>query len=244
MLAINTDRSLRFAGWSAYVSAGLAIVGAIALLLFYGLEFPQAIATGSDSAQFFGPLSDYAGLFQFLTMLPLTVALHQLAPARNQRLSRVAEILGITGLLTAALAQFLLVAHIIDFTVNLPIVLVGMVFIGVWLAVANRLGRASGALSRRLTRLGVFTGAMFAALGGLTLLFTLAYAVNPTAIANLGTFLLDTPVLAGTIIVLFTPALLAYFIGVPIWLIGIGRRLLARDDVDLARLDKQVSYGR
>src|SRR5690348_3208573 len=152
MVAINTDRTLRFAGWSAYVSAGLAIIGAIALLLFYGLEFPQAIATGSDSQQFFGPLSDYAGLFQFLTMLPLTVALHRLAPARNRRLSRVAEILGITGLLTAALAQFLLVAHIIDFTVNLPIVLVGMVFIGVWLVIANLLERVSGALSRRLTR--------------------------------------------------------------------------------------------
>ncbi|HEU4781949.1 MAG TPA: hypothetical protein VFS83_01285 [Ktedonobacterales bacterium] len=243
MVAINATRSLRYAGWAAYISAGLAIIGAIALLLFYGLEFPQAIATGSDSPQFFGPLSDYAGLFQFLAMLPLTVALHQLAPAHNQRLSRVAEILGITGLLTAALAQFLLVAHIIDFTVNLPIVLVGMVFIGIWLVVANRLGRASGALSRRLTLLGMFTGAMFAALGGLTLLMTLAYAVNPTAIGNLGTFLLDNPVLIGAIIVLFTPALFAYFIGVPIWLIGIGRRLIASDEVGLARRDEQVSYG-
>jgi hypothetical protein len=243
MVAINVPRDLRFAGWSAYFSAGIAIIGVIALLLFYGLEFPQAIATGSDSQQVFGPLSDYAGLFQFLAMLPLAVALHQLAPARNRRLSRVAAILGSAGLLTAALAQFLLVAHIIDFTVNLPIVLVGMVFIGVWLVVANRLGRASGALSRRLTRLGMFTGAMFAALGGLTLVMTLAYTANPTAIANLGSFLLENPILAGAIIVVFTPALLAYFIGVSVWLIGIGRRLIAGDDVDLPRRDQQVSYG-
>ncbi len=243
MVAINATHGLRYAGWSAYICAGLSIIGAIALLLFYGLEAPQTIATGSDSQQFFGPLSDYAGLFQFLTMLPLAVALHQLAPARNQRLSRVAEILGITGLLTAALAQFLLVTHIIDFTVNLPIVLVGMVLIGVWLVVANRLGRASGALSRRLTLLGMFTGAMFAALGGLTLLTTLANAINPTAIAHLGTSLLRNPVLIVAIIVVFTPALLAYLIGVPIWLIGIGRRLLASDKVNLARRDKQVSYG-
>lgn len=243
MVAINAPHGPRFAGWSAYLSAGLSIIGAIALLLFYGLEFPQAIATGSDSQHFFGPLSDYAGLFQFLAMLPLPVALHHLASARNRRLSRVAEILGLTGLLIAALAQFLLVTHIIDFTVNLPIVLVGMVFIGVWLVVANRLGRASGALSRRLTLLGMYTGAMFAALGGLTLVMTLAYSVNPTAIANLGTFLLDTPVLAGTIIVVFTPALLAYFIGVPVWLIGIGRRFLASDDVNFARRDEHVSYG-
>lgn len=243
MLAINTDRRLRYAGWSAYVSAGIAIIGAIALLLFYGLEAPQVLATGSNSQQVFGPLSDYAGLFQYLAMLPLTVALYQLAPARKQRQSWVAAILGLTGLLTAALAQFLLVAHIIDVTVNLPIILVGIVFIGMWLVAANRLARASGALSQRLTLLGTFTGAMLAALGVLTLLMMMAYAISSTAIANLGTFLLDNPVLIGAIIVVLTPALLAYFIGVPVWLIGIGRRLLAGDDGDLPRRDQQVSYG-
>lgn len=243
MLAINTDRRLRYAGWSAYVSAGIAIIGAIALLLFYGLEAPQVLATGSNSQQVFGPLSDYAGLFQYLAMLPLTVALYQLAPARKQRQSWVAAILGLTGLLTAALAQFLLVAHIIDVTVNLRIILVGIVFIGMWLVAANRLARASGALSQRLTLLGTFTGAMLAALGVLTLLMMMAYAISSTAIANLGTFLLDNPVLIGAIIVVLTPALLAYFIGVPVWLIGIGRRLLAGDDGDLPRRDQQVSYG-
>lgn len=243
MLAINTDRRLRYAGWSAYVSAGIAIIGAIALLLFYGLEAPQVLATGSNSQQVFGPLSDYAGLFQYLAMLPLTVALYQLAPARKQRQSWVAAILGLTGLLTAALAQFLLVAHIIDVTVNLPIILVGIVFIGMWLVAANRLARASGALSRRPTLLGTFTGAMLAALGVLTLLMMMAYAISSTAIANLGTFLLDNPVLIGAIIVVLTPTLLAYFIGVPVWLIGIGRRLLAGDDGDLPRRDQQVSYG-
>lgn len=243
MLAINTDRRLRYAGWSAYVSAGIAIIGAIALLLFYGLEAPQVLATGSNSQQVFGPLSDYAGLFQYLAMLPLTVALYQLAPARKQRQSWVAAILGLTGLLTAALAQFLLVAHIIDVTVNLPIILVGIVFIGMWLVAANRLARASGVLSLRPTLLGTFTGAMLAALGVLTLLMMMAYAISSTAITNLGTFLLDNPVLIGAIIVVLTPALLAYFIGVPVWLIGIGRRLLAGDDGDLPRRDQQVSYG-
>ena len=201
------------------------------------------LATGSNSQQVFGPLSDYAGLFQYLAMLPLTVALYQLAPARKQRQSWVAAILGLTGLLTAALAQFLLVAHIIDVTVNLRIILVGIVFIGMWLVAANRLARASGALSQRLTLLGTFTGAMLAALGVLTLLMMMAYAISSTAIANLGTFLLDNPVLIGAIIVVLTPALLAYFIGVPVWLIGIGRRLVAGDDGDLPRRDQQVSYG-
>lgn len=226
MAIFDAERVRRLAGWAAYISAGLSIIGAIALILFYGLEAPSSFATGNDSQQFFGPLNDYMGLFQFLLMLPLTVALHQFAPARNRRLSLVAAALGVVGLLTAAVAQTLLVAHVISFDVNLPIVLVGMAFIGVWLVIANRVGRASGELSRRLVLLGMFTGVMFAALGGLTLLFALTYTINPTAIAHLGTYLLNNPVLIGAIIVVVTPPLLAYVIGVPVWLIGVGRRLL------------------
>jgi hypothetical protein len=227
MVAVTADRSLRYAGWVAYISAGLSIIGAVTLLLFYALEAPNTIKTGDSSGHIFGPLSDYAGLFQFLSMLPLAVALDRLAPARAQRLSQIAEVTGVTGMLTAALAQFLLVAHIVTFAVNLPIVLVGMVLIGVWLVVANRLGGAGGALPSRLAFVGVFSGAMFALLGGLTLVFVIASASNPTAVANFGAYLLHNPVLIGAIIVVFTPALLAYIIGVPVWLIGLGRRLFA-----------------
>ena len=49
MAAFETDRVRRFAGWSAYVSAGLSIIGGIALFLFYGLEAPRTIATGNAS---------------------------------------------------------------------------------------------------------------------------------------------------------------------------------------------------
>lgn len=226
MAAFETDRVRRFAGWSAYVSAGLSIIGGIALFLFYGLEAPRTIATGDTSHYIFGPLSDYAGLFQFLSMLPLTLALYQLALARNQRLSLAAAALGIVGLLTAVIAQALLVTHVIGFEVNLPIILVALVLIGVWMLVANRLGSARGALSPRLAWLGKFTGAVFVLLGGLTLLLVLVSLRDPSAVANLGTFAQQHLWLIGAAIVVVIPGLLANFIGVPIWLIGIGRRLL------------------
>jgi hypothetical protein len=211
------------------VSAGLSIIGGVALFLFYALEAPRSLETGDTTPQVFGPLSDYAGLFQFLFMLPLTMALYQLAPARNDRLSRVAEVLGAAGLLTAVVAQALLVTHVISFEVNLPVVLVGLVLIGVWMVVANRLGRAGGTLPLRLAWLGEFTGAVFVLLGGLVLLLTPISSRDPSATANIGAFAVQHPLLIGIVIVLIIPGLLANFIGVPIWLIWLGHRLLASE---------------
>src|SRR5260370_20349229 len=84
MPALETVRIRRYAGWSAYVSAGLAVIGDVALFLFYALEAPRALATGGTSAQVFGPLSDNAGLFSSIFMLPLPLALHQLTAQRSR----------------------------------------------------------------------------------------------------------------------------------------------------------------
>lgn len=227
MAIMVASRTLRYAGWSAFVSASLSVFGGIALFLFYGLEAPRTIETGDTSGHIFGPISDYASLLQFAFMLPLAVALRNFAPARNHNLSQAAETLGAMGLLMAIAAQVLLVLKVVDFSVNLPLILVALVLIGVWMVVANRLGRMGGALPARVARLGEFTGAVFVLMGGLTLLPVLASAINPIAMANVGTFTLQHPVLVGVIVAVFIPGLLANFFGLPIWLIGVGRRLLA-----------------
>jgi hypothetical protein len=228
MAVLAASRTLRYAGWSAFVSASLSVIGGIALFLFYGLEALRTIETGDTSGHIFGPISDYASLLQFAFMLPLAVAFHNFAPTRNHKLSRAAAALGILGFLTAVVAQALLVLKVIDFSVNLPLILVALVLIGVWMVVANRLGRMGGALPARLARLGEFTGAVFVLMGSLALLAVLASAINPAAMANVGTFTMHHPVLVSVIVVVFIPGLLANFFGLPIWLIGVGRRLLAR----------------
>jgi hypothetical protein len=40
MLALDPDRIRRYAGWSAYVSASLSIIGSVSVFLFYALEAP------------------------------------------------------------------------------------------------------------------------------------------------------------------------------------------------------------
>lgn len=227
MISLETGSIRRYAGWSANVSAGLSIIGGVALILFYALEAPQSIASGGTSPQVFGPLSDYAGLFQFLFMLPLTAALHQLAPAHQRRLSLVAAVCGASGLLTAVIAQALLVARVISFAVNLPIVLVALALIGTWMLLASRVGGRNGTLPRWLAREGVVTGAAFALMSGLVLPLVLASALAPAAATNAGMFVERHPLLIGAIVVVAIPGFLAYFFGMLIWLIGVGRRLLA-----------------
>src|SRR5258708_22430579 len=111
---------------------------------------------------------------------------------------------------------------------------------------ANHRGRAEGALSPRLAWLGELTGATLALEGGLVVLLVLASALNPALATHLATLAPQAPALIGAAIVLAIPGALAYFLGVPIWFIGLGRRLLAttptpaRSEQLLARADKLV----
>src|SRR5262249_22393969 len=115
MLVLEPTRVRRYAGWSAYVSAGLSIISGVSLLLFYALEVPRAVARGGASPHTLGTLSDVTGLVGMACQLPLTVALHQFASARRQWLSWVALALGVAGILMLVIAQALLVAQVISF---------------------------------------------------------------------------------------------------------------------------------
>ena len=227
MTTVAPDRIRLYSGWSAYLSAGLSIIASVLLFLFYALEVPRSIATGGASSQIFGTLNDITGLFATAFMLPLPVALHQLAPTRHQRLSQLALALGIAGMLIIVFAQALLIAQFISFEANLPFVMTGLALLGAWLLLANHLGRTEHALPSRLARLGEFTGAAFVLLGAITLLLTLINSSDPSAATRFGAFAQDYPLLIGVFALLLIPGFLAYFVGMPGWLIWLGRRLLA-----------------
>jgi hypothetical protein len=136
--------------------------------------------------------------------------------------------LGIVGLLLAVIAQVLLVVRVISFSVNLPFILAAFTLIGVWMVLANHLGRGAGALPLRLTWLGEFLGAGFVLLGGLTVVVVLTRARNPVAAASTAeVFAQQHPVLIGAVAVLAVAGSAALFFGNLIWLIWLGRRLLA-----------------
>lgn len=215
----------RFAGWSACLSGGLSIISGNFLLLFYGLELPRM--STPDAPQTFGTLNDIATVFQFLCLLPLTLALHRLAPLDRRGLSLLGMVVGIVGLAGVVVVQALLVAGVMSFAVNLPIVMTAFGLFGVWMLLANRLARASGALSPRLAWLGQATGIAFILMSALTLLVVFMSWRDPLAVARLGDAALQSPVLIGIALIVGIPLLLAFFIAVPLWDIWLGRRLLA-----------------
>jgi hypothetical protein len=222
MSLVKSDRFNHYAGWAAYASAVLAVVGFVFLfLLYYYALQPHASAPGGASALDFGHINDILGLVASLCMLPLPVALHALTGYRRPKLSWVAMALGVLGLLTTSIAQALLIAQVITFETNLPFSLIGLALLGAWLILANHLGRAAGTLSRWLGWLGELNGIALVILAvGVVLLVNLSGALTAG-----GTFQ-QYPALVGVVIALVIPGALAYFLGFPIWLIGLGRRLL------------------
>lgn len=182
-------------------------------------------AADPNAPQTFGTLNDIATVFQFLCMLPLTVALHRLASPDQRGFSQFGAAVGVTGLLGVVIAQALLVAGVLSFAVNLPIVMTAFALFGVWMILANHLAQTSGGLSRRLAWLGKATGAAFVVMSAIVLLAELINWRNPSALADLGTFAQQYPALEVIAIIVAIPLLLAFFVAVPLWLIRLGRRL-------------------
>jgi hypothetical protein len=229
MFGSNSTTIFRYAGWSAYLSAVLGILSTVFLFVFYGVEVPQVVAAGGAGTQVFGTLNDITGLFQLFFMLPLTVALYRLSSARRPGLSVAALLLGLAGLLLAVVAQALLVAQVISFVVNLPIVLAALLLIGVWLILTNHLGRSAGALSARLAWVGEATGVAFFLAGCFAPLVVLAGPNGPlaAAAASVGIYATQHPVIIVGGIVVAAPIFLLWSFGTLIWCVWLGRRLLA-----------------
>jgi hypothetical protein len=112
----------------AYASAACWIVGNVAGFLFYALELPTPLADGMKP-QVFGPLSDYASLFQFVFLLPLPLILRQVSSSGQRGPAAVAA-LGVSGALLGAIAQTLLVTGVFAFEMNLPLVVAALALIG------------------------------------------------------------------------------------------------------------------
>ena len=220
-----TTRIFRVTGWSAWISAALSVVSGVFLFLFYGLEVPRMATAGPNAPQTFGTLNDIATLFQCLCGLPLTVALHRLAPPSRWRFSAINMAIGVVGLLGVVLVQGLLVLRMMSFDVNLPLVMAAFGLFGAWMLLANRLAHASGAFSRRLARLGQVTGLVFV-LGSVIVLLGVFIAWRaPSVVERAGTLIQQNPALAGAIVIVLIPLVLAWCVAVPLWLIGVGRRL-------------------
>jgi hypothetical protein len=226
MSTATLDRISRYAGWAAYLSGAIAFVSGVFLSLFYLYTLAPS-APGATSSIDFGILNDIVGLFGTILMLPVPVALYWLTRRQGPALGLIALALGLVGMLAIIVGQTLLIKDVISFDTSLPFSLIGLALMGVWLILANYLGGAGGVLARWLAWLGGLTGAALFLAVGLVLLSNPFAALADAATLSGGALDQQPPALVGAIIALAILGGGAYLLGFPIWLIGIGRRLLA-----------------
>jgi hypothetical protein len=168
---MNT-RLARYAIPAAYITGIMSILGFVSLILFFALEAPQA-STNPQGFHFWGFVSDISGPATMLPLLVVILALHEIERARAPLLSRIAAAVGVIGALAVTVLQVLLVIKVLPFEQEDGPVVLAMAAVGLWLVLANYLGRVQRVLPSGLAWLGIVAGAaqvlypvLFQALGG------------------------------------------------------------------------------
>ena len=119
---------LAFVGWSASVAAVATVVGAVLLGLFFAKGDP------------WGTLNDIASVVLMLATIPVAVALGLLGEDAFGLLAWLVAVIGIVGMVGAAVAQSLLVARVRTYRQLLPWTLGSGAIVGVWYLLVGLLG--------------------------------------------------------------------------------------------------------
>lgn len=119
---------LAFVGWSASVAAVATVVGAVLLGLFFAKGDP------------WGTLNDIASVVLMLATIPVAVALGLLGEDAFGLLAWLVTVIGIVGMVGAAVAQTLLVARVRTYRQLLPWTLGSGAIVGVWYLLVGLLG--------------------------------------------------------------------------------------------------------
>jgi hypothetical protein len=174
----NTSQLLRFAGWSAHVTALADITGFVSLFVFFAVGGP------------WGFINDISSVFLSLSLIPPALAWRHLHRSLFPRLSLVNLAIGIIAMLTAAILQAALVVGKVEFEQSLRPVLAANAVIGLWFGVngvlASRGSHREGTVPRGLAwvSLGAGTGLIL-----IILAFWIGGETHPlTAVGGLAAF--------------------------------------------------------
>jgi len=143
-----------FAGWSAYASAGAAILGMVFIFIF--------LAAGEP----FGSLNDLSIAAQVLLMIPIALALHRALPTGARSTASLIVLIPLVfGVVALATGSVLLVMKKISLEQSFRPPFNNYWLIGIWLTIANLLALSAHTLSGGTGWLGVITGFAWIMLG-------------------------------------------------------------------------------
>jgi hypothetical protein len=144
-------------GLWAVISGIAGFVANALLVLFFLLRRP--FEPVQNSFGWLGTANDWVIVVQFLTLIPVAVALRRwLPPTRSVR---VATVIAVAAMLAVAMLQLALIAGLLDFEVQVYAVVAAFLPVYAWVIIVSSVGHRSGTLPRSVTRFGLLLGASF-----------------------------------------------------------------------------------
>lgn len=150
----------------AWASGIAGLLANLLLVLFFLLARP--FSEVHNSFGWLGTANDWVMVVQFLAMIPVAVALRRWLPPT--RLVQVITAIAVVAMVIVAVLQLLLVAGVVEFDVQVLLVVAAFVPVYAWVFLASSVGHRTTALPRSVTRFGLLLGAS----GPLALLITAA----------------------------------------------------------------------
>ena len=133
------DGLTRVATWCAYTSGVVSIFGIVSLVAFF-----------ATFIGLLGVLNDIAVVIQYVLMMPIGLALHQILRRSGRTLSLVALLLGIPGMLAVVVLQLLFVTGVLPYARYIVLVSAGFLVVLVWFLMVHPLGQSTGVLPRSI----------------------------------------------------------------------------------------------
>ena len=148
-----TLKFYRVAGWLAFASAALTIIGILSLIAFF------ALIPTLGTSNVMGPISDFTSVFGSLVAVPVALALYFLNRSHSAGPAIVGFALALVGNLAVGVIQSLYILRLVSLDATQVAGPWGFAVAGVGLILFGSLALRHQTLSRQLARLMVMAGA-------------------------------------------------------------------------------------
>ena len=133
----------------AAISGAAGLVSGVCLILFFGLARPFS---GEPSPwSWLGPANDLTSAVQAAALIPVALTLRDLVPGRSIRRWTT---IGVSAMAAATILPLVLVAGLLPFAVQAPLVTLAIVIMFCWMFAISRAGGRAGVLAQTTARVG------------------------------------------------------------------------------------------
>jgi hypothetical protein len=147
----------------ALTSGITGLAANVLLVLFFLLAQPFGVngplADAGQDFMWLGTANDLVIVVQFLTFIPVALALRRWLPLTQS--VRLATAAAVGAMLAVAILQLLLVAGVLEFDVQVMLVVAMFLVVYAWVIAVSSTGHRHGTLPRSVTRFGLLLGTSY-----------------------------------------------------------------------------------